>query len=67
MLTPPAGLPEDLLVSVLGRGWRLTETSVAFRPVGWGSHHGDITDVTRRWNVPARAGRGAFVAGCICD
>lgn len=54
MLTPPDGLPEDLLADVLARGWGLTVTSLAYRPVGWGSHHWEITDSRGgRWFVTA--------------
>ena len=54
MLTPPDGLPEDLLVAVLDRGWGLTVTGLAYRPVGWGSHHWEVTDTSGgRWFVTA--------------
>ena len=54
MLTPPDGLPEDLLVAVLTRGWGLAVTGLAYRPVGWGSHHWEITDARGgRWFATA--------------
>ena len=54
MLTPPEGLPEDLLAAVLARGWGLTVTSLAYRPVGWGSHHWEVTGASgTRWFVTA--------------
>jgi hypothetical protein len=54
MLTPPAGLTEELLASVLAGGWRLTATSMVYRPVGWGSHHWEVTDAAgTRWFVTA--------------
>lgn len=54
MLTPPDGLPEDLLVTVLARGWGLAVTRLAYRPVGWGSHHWEITDTRGgRWFATA--------------
>lgn len=51
MLTPPAGLTEELLASVLARGWGLSVTTMVYRPVGWGSHHWEVTDAagTRRF------------------
>ena len=54
VLTPPEGLPEDLLAAVLARGWGLTVTSLAYRPVGWGSHHWEVTGASgTRWFVTA--------------
>ena len=54
MLTPPDGLPEELLVAVLARGWGLTVTELAYRPVGWGSHHWEVSDAAGgRWFVTA--------------
>jgi len=54
VLTPPDGLPEDLLAAVLARGWGLTATRLAYRPVGWGSHHWQITDTRGgRWFATA--------------
>jgi aminoglycoside phosphotransferase (APT) family kinase protein len=54
VLTPPEGLPEDLLAAVLTRGWGLTVTSLAYRPVGWGSHHWEVTGASgTRWFVTA--------------
>jgi spectinomycin phosphotransferase/16S rRNA (guanine(1405)-N(7))-methyltransferase len=54
VLTPPDGLPEELLMAVLDRGWGLTVTGLAYRPVGWGSHHWEVTDASGgRWFVTA--------------
>jgi spectinomycin phosphotransferase/16S rRNA (guanine(1405)-N(7))-methyltransferase len=54
VLTPPDGLPEDLLTAVLARGWGLTAAALAYRPVGWGSHHWEVTDASgTRWFVTA--------------
>lgn len=54
MLTPPAGLTEELLAAVLARGWELSVTSMVYRPVGWGSHHWAVTDAAgTRWFVTA--------------
>ena len=52
MLTPPAGLPEAALRPVLERCWGIRARSVQYRPVGWGSHH---------WEVSAEAGSRWFV------
>jgi hypothetical protein len=52
VLSPPADLSEHALVSALARGWALTADSVAYRPVGFGSHHWEVTDVGgTRWFV----------------
>ena len=54
MLTPPDGLPEDVLASALERGWQVAATSMAYRPVGFGSHHWEVTDAAGiRWFVTA--------------
>jgi hypothetical protein len=54
MLTPPDGLSEESLVSVLARHWRLSAVSVSYRAVGWGSHHWQVTDSAgERWFVTA--------------
>jgi spectinomycin phosphotransferase/16S rRNA (guanine(1405)-N(7))-methyltransferase len=46
MLAPPADLADETIVDALARGWALTTASMTYRPVGWGSHHWDITDDT---------------------
>lgn len=54
MLTPPDGLPEDVLAAALKRGWQLAAASMAYRPVGFGSHHWEVTDAAgTRWFVTA--------------
>lgn len=54
MLTPPDGLPEDVLASALERGWQVTAASMAYRPVGFGSHHWAVIDAAgARWFVTA--------------
>jgi hypothetical protein len=54
VLTPPEGLPEDLLTRQVADGWGITASSVGYRPVGFGSHHWEITDSTgTRWFVTA--------------
>ena len=54
MLTPPDGLPEDVLASALERGWQVAAASMAYRPVGFGSHHWAVTDAAgTRWFVTA--------------
>jgi aminoglycoside phosphotransferase (APT) family kinase protein len=52
MLSPPSGLPERLLESVLARDWHLAVTSMSYLAVGAGSHHWDVTDAGgARWFV----------------
>lgn len=49
-MSPPAGLPEALLVDVLRRGWGVTAASIAYRAVGFGSHHWEVVDAAGgRW------------------
>ena len=52
MLSPPLGLPEDLLASVLLRDWGLAVSALNYLAVGAGSHHWDVTDAGgARWFV----------------
>jgi hypothetical protein len=52
--TPPDGLPEDSLVPVLARHWGVAAAAVAYRPVGWGSHHWEVASADgTRWFVTA--------------
>ncbi|WP_326557930.1 phosphotransferase [Micromonospora sp. NBC_01796] len=52
VLTPPVDLTEDALMATLGDAWGLAATSVAYRPVGWGSHHWEVEDTEgARWFV----------------
>lgn len=44
MLDPPAGFRETDLASALRAGWGLTVGKLAYRPVGFGSHHWDLFD-----------------------
>jgi Phosphotransferase enzyme family len=54
MLTPPDGLPEVVLVSVLERSWGMTVASMEYRAVGWGSYHWEVADAAgSRWFVTA--------------
>jgi hypothetical protein len=54
MITPPDGLSEESLVSVLARHWRLSAASVRYRAIGWGSHHWEVIDSAgERWFVTA--------------
>jgi Phosphotransferase enzyme family len=54
VLTPPDGLPENMLVSVLSRGWKIAVASVTYRAVGFGSHHWEVIDTAGiRWFVTA--------------
>jgi hypothetical protein len=54
MLTPPDGLPAAALTSALERSWDMAVASMEYRPVGWGSHHWEVSDVNgSRWFVTA--------------
>lgn len=54
MLTPPDGLPAETVAAVLAREWGLYAAQVSYRPVGWGSHHWEITEAAGdRWFVTA--------------
>ena len=54
MLTPPDGLSEELLVSVLARHWGLEAAAISYRAVGFGSHHWEVTDAAgERWFLTA--------------
>ena len=54
MLTPPDGLSEELLGAALDRNWRVAASSMAYRPVGFGSHHWEVADSGgTRWFVTA--------------
>src|SRR6266567_3786254 len=54
VLTPPDGLSEELLVSVLARHWGLEAAAISYRAVGFGSHHWEVTDVAgERWFLTA--------------
>jgi spectinomycin phosphotransferase/16S rRNA (guanine(1405)-N(7))-methyltransferase len=44
--TPPADLPEPALRAALEAGWSLRAATLAYRPVGFGSHHWELTDTT---------------------
>lgn len=45
--TPPADLPERALSGAVEAGWSLRTASLTYRPVGFGSHHWRLTDVTK--------------------
>ena len=52
MLTPPDGLSEAVLKSALARGWDADMSSLAYRAVGFGSHHWEAFDAAgARWFV----------------
>jgi Phosphotransferase enzyme family len=52
VLTPPDGLSEGVLKSALARGWDADMSSVAYRAVGFGSHHWEAVDAAGvRWFV----------------
>jgi hypothetical protein len=44
VLTPPADLPEPTLRAALEAGWSLKIATLTYRPVGFGSHHWELTD-----------------------
>jgi Phosphotransferase enzyme family len=44
VLTPPDGLSEHVLKSELARGWDVDMSSLAYRAVGFGSHHWEAVD-----------------------
>jgi hypothetical protein len=44
--TPPADLPESVLRAALERHWSLRVEALIYRPVGFGSHHWELTDPT---------------------
>src|SRR6185437_14286484 len=47
-----ADLTETEVAAALARGWRITAASLAYRAVGWGSHHWELTDdAGTRWFV----------------
>jgi hypothetical protein len=52
VLTPPDGLSEDVLTSALINSWDTTPAAMAYRPVGFGSHHWEVSDADgTRWFV----------------
>jgi spectinomycin phosphotransferase/16S rRNA (guanine(1405)-N(7))-methyltransferase len=54
VLSAPVGLPQDVLVSALGSGWRIAIASMTYRAVGFGSHHWEVIDAAgTRWFVTA--------------
>jgi hypothetical protein len=54
VLSPPDDLREDALVAALAREWDLAVTALAYRPVGFGSHHWEAVDTGgTQWFVTA--------------
>jgi aminoglycoside phosphotransferase (APT) family kinase protein len=54
VLTPPDELSEADLAVTLARHWRMTVNSMTYIPVGWGSHHWEVTDAAgTRWFISA--------------
>jgi len=50
VLTPPDGLPGELLAHTVAREWGRRVASAVYRPVGFGSHHWEVLDRSgRRW------------------
>ncbi len=51
---PPTDLSEAELRTALVAGWRIEPSSIAYAPVGFGSHHWIIVEsASRRWFVTA--------------
>jgi hypothetical protein len=46
VFTPPADLPEAELRTALQDRWSLRAATLVYRPVGFGSHHWELTDTT---------------------
>jgi hypothetical protein len=47
-------LPPAVLIAALERSWGMTVESIAYRPVGWGSHHWEAADTSGlRWFITA--------------
>ncbi len=54
MLSPPAGLGQDLLASMLTGHWRITPSALDYRAVGFGSHHWEVAAADgQRWFLTA--------------
>lgn len=52
MLTPPSGLPDEMLLAVLDERWGIAGRSIEYAPLGFGSHHWRVEGVDgRRWFV----------------
>jgi aminoglycoside phosphotransferase (APT) family kinase protein len=52
MFSPPADPSEPMLRAVLEDGWSLRAATCEYRPIGFGSHHWEITGTTGgRWFV----------------
>jgi spectinomycin phosphotransferase/16S rRNA (guanine(1405)-N(7))-methyltransferase len=52
VLSPPEDLSQEMLASALARAWPVSAASMTYRPVGWGSHHWEVTDTAgTRWFV----------------
>jgi hypothetical protein len=52
MLSAPGDLDEGALASALQRGWAIGLAAMAYRAVGWGSHHWEVAGADgTRWFV----------------
>lgn len=49
MFTPPEGLTDDVLASVLREAWGIAEAKADYLAVGFGSHHWTIDGPNGRW------------------
>ncbi len=48
MLVAPEDLDEDELGTAVRRAWGIDVASMSYRPVGWGSHHWEVTAAGRQ-------------------
>ena len=56
MHVPPADLSVSHLRTALVSAWRIVPSSIAYAPVGFGSHHWTVVEPSsRRWFVTADA------------
>lgn len=52
MLSAPGDLDEEALARAVERGWGIGVARLAYRPVGWGSHHWEVAGADgTRWFV----------------
>src|SRR5690349_6787791 len=62
VITPPDGLSEDMLASVLAAHWGIEAAALTYRAVGFGSHHWEVADAAgERWFATADELRGKRV------
>ncbi|MFL6137754.1 MAG: phosphotransferase family protein [Frankiaceae bacterium] len=49
MLTRPADLPDAVVADAVREGWGIAPAGLAYRAIGFGSHHWQATDGDGRW------------------